>query len=108
MRYQFRAEAKLSKTGQLLGAVVRNKPVRMQYLFAGSEYTYTWVNETYRVFWEDHASELLPFFFALDLTNFTDLHWLARMVPDTSFKPQLLFTNRVEELEFEIEALWGV
>jgi hypothetical protein len=101
-------EGKVSKTGALLGVVIRNKPVTMQYLFMGSEYTYTWVNTTYRTFWEDHASELKPFFFALDLTNFSDLHWLARIEPDGVFKPNLLFTNRVEELEFNIEALWGV
>jgi hypothetical protein len=101
-------EGKISKTGALLGVVIRNKPVTMEYLFLGTDYTYSWVNTIYRAFWENHASELKPFFFALDLTNFSDLHWLARIAPDGTFKPNLLFTNRVEELEFNIEALWGV
>ena len=101
-------EGSLSKTGQLLGATVRNKPVEINYTFAGNDYTYTWVSGDYRDFWEDHASEMRPFFFALDLTNFTDMHWLCRIQPDASWKVPMLFKTRVEEVEINFEALWGV
>ena len=101
-------EGSLSKTGQLLGAVVRNKPVEINYTFAGNDYTYTWVSGDYRDFWEAHASEMKPFFFALDLTNFTDLHWLCRIQPDSSWKVPMMFKTRVEEVEINFEALWGV
>jgi len=101
-------EGSLSKTGQLLGATVRNKPVEINYTFAGNDYTYTWVSGDYRDFWEDHASEMKPFFFALDLTNFTDMHWLCRIQPDSSWKVPMMFKTRVEEVEINFEALWGV
>jgi hypothetical protein len=101
-------DGKLSKTGQLLGAVIRNKPVRMEYSFAGSEYTYTWVGTTYKAFWTNHASELKPFFFGLDLTNYTDLHWLCRIPTDSSFSIPFIMKSVVGEMTFEYEALWGV
>jgi hypothetical protein len=101
-------EGKVSKTGALLGVVIRNKPVRMQYSFSGTSYTYSWFTSDYRAFWEVHGSELKPFFFALDLTNFTDLHWLARIAPDSSLKPPMICLTRVESIEVEYEALWGV
>jgi len=101
-------EGSLSKTGHLLGAIVRNKPVEINYTFKGSDYTYTWVSTDYRTFWEDHASEMKPFFFALDLTNFTDLHWLMRIKPDSSWKVPMIFKTRVEQLELNFEGLWGV
>lgn len=101
-------DGKLSKTGQLLGAVIRNKPVRMEYSFAGSEYTYTWVGTTYKAFWTNHASELKPFFFGLDLANYTDLHWLCRIPTDSSFSIPFIMKSVVGEMTFEYEALWGV
>lgn len=104
----FSGEGSLSKTGFLLGAIVRNKPVEINYTFKGSDYTYTWVSTDYRTFWEDHASEMKPFFFALDLTNFTDLHWLMRIKPDSSWKVPMIFKTRVEQLELNFEGLWGV
>jgi hypothetical protein len=100
-------EGKLSKTGALLGAVIRNKPVRMEYVFKGEDYTYTWVHGTFMDFWVNHAALLKPFFFALDLTNFTDAHWLCRIPVDGTYGPPMSFLSRVDDLSFEMEALWG-
>jgi hypothetical protein len=100
-------EGKLSKTGALLGAVIRNKPVRMEYVFKGEDYTYTWVHGTFMDFWVNHAALLKPFFFALDLTNFTDAHWLCRIPVNGVYGPPMSFLSRVDDLSFEMEALWG-
>ena len=62
------AEATRSKTGQLLGAVVRYKPFSISPRW--TNLPRAWVETTYQAFIENYASELKPFFWAWDLENY--------------------------------------
>lgn len=101
------SEGKLSKTGALLGAQVRYKPVTVKYKFSGGDYTYTWVNSYYKPFWVNHAADMKPFFFSLNSTVFTDAQWLMRLGKKCSYSPEMLFYDRVEEFTVEFEGNWG-
>jgi len=101
------SESIISKTGAMLGAQVRYKPVTVKYTFSGAEYTYEWVNGIFKPFWVNHASEMKPFFFSLNSTAFTDAQWLMRLGSKSEYAPEMLFNDRVEKFSIEFEGNWG-
>src|SRR3990170_2717469 len=67
-----------SRTGQLLGVDVRFKPysIRAQW----SDLSRTWVESYFLHFWENHASNLTPFFWAWDLGVYPNDHHVGGAV----------------------------
>jgi hypothetical protein len=59
-----------SKGGNLLGSVIRYKPITLNVSF--TYLTKTWIDTYYDLFWNDHGSELKPFFFSYG----DDLYWV--------------------------------
>ncbi len=63
-------ESTTSKTGHMLGAVIRH--IRHPIAASWTKLTPTWVSDTFRPAWDDHLSQLKPFFFAWEPTDHSD------------------------------------
>lgn len=77
------AEVTRSRTGQILGTVVWFKPWQIRARW--SNLTRAFVDGTYRVFWEEYASEMKPFFFAWNLDVFPADVRFGTLDPESSF-----------------------
>lgn len=87
--------------GNILGSIVRHKPYTIRAEWNGL--TYAFVNGTYLPFWEDHASELLPFFWVHDIGTFPNEIKYVTVPKNARFERPLLFNDRVESLVLMME-----
>ncbi|MBE0556899.1 MAG: hypothetical protein IH628_06665 [Proteobacteria bacterium] len=77
------ADTTRSRTGQLLGSIVRFKPWEMQARW--TNLTRTFIDGTYKPFWDNYASEMKPFFFAWDLDTFPDDVRFGTLDPESAY-----------------------
>ncbi len=94
-------ESSRSKAGHLLGTVIRYKPIRIAPRFA--VLTRDWVFGEFQTFWDDHASERKPFFWAWDLDNMPALIFLVRHAG--RFAPPLSRLAYVDSLALDLEGV---
>ena len=92
------AVAQRSKTGNLLGNTIRYKPIDISMTIPTD--TYDWFNTYFWPFWRDHGSLLKPFFFAPDLTTFTDKIFWLQLTEDSVLAPPMLMKDRVDQYTF--------
>jgi len=92
------AAAQRSKTGNLLGNTIRYKPVDISMTIPTDDYD--WYDTYFWPFWRDHGSELKPFFFAPDLTTFTDKIFWLQLTEDSVLAPPMLMKDRVDQYTF--------
>ena len=102
-RFGIIASSQISKTGNLLGNIIRYKPINISVTIPTD--LYTWVNENYWPFWRDHGSNLDPFLYAPDLTTFTDKIFWLRLTKESAFDPYMLMKDRVDGYTFEMEGV---
>ncbi len=95
------SDTQKSKAGNILGSVVLHKPYTIKAEWNGL--TYSFVNTTYRTFWEDHASELKPFFWAHDIGTFPAEIKYVTVPQNARLERPLLFNDRVESLVLTME-----
>jgi hypothetical protein len=97
------AEFNRSKTGNLLGNTIRYKPITIDMTIPTD--TYDWYNTYFWPFWRDHGSELKPFFFAPDLTTFTDKIFWMQLTPESVLAPPMLMKDRVDMYTFSMQGV---
>ena len=90
------AETNQSKAGHILGSIVRYKPVQISHKIAPSESNYTWWTDTFYDFWINHGSERIPFFYAMDLTNYPDDVFWVRLADDCNYGLSMEMSGRIE------------
>jgi hypothetical protein len=94
------AETTKSKTGQLLGMVVRFKPYTISARW--SALSRSWVDATFRPFFEDYASELKPFFWAWDLDTFPSDVRFVTIDPEMSMETPVSILATYDSVSLEM------
>lgn len=97
------AEIQNSVTGNPLGSVVSYFPVSQQPVFPYP--LRTWVLTYYKPFWDNHARYLKHFFWAWDLTAYSDLILYCRMTKDAKFTFPASVGDYVDSLALDMEAV---
>ena len=90
------AETNNSKTGHILGSILRYRPVQISHKIAPAESNYTWFTSTYWNFWLNHGSEMKPFFYAMDLDAYPDDVFWMRLADDSAYALPMEMSGRVE------------
>lgn len=97
------AASEISKTGNLLGSVINYKPIDIAVDFGLLPRTF--VFDTYKPFWDNHASNLKPFFWAFDASAYGTLVYYAMMDPATRFQAPLTTLSYVDRLSFRLKTV---
>lgn len=97
------AEATRSRGGNLLGNVVRYKPIEISPSF--STLARSWVTDTYKPFWDDYGSELMPFFYAWDLSVYPADVFFASMTEDAVFAPPVSISAYYDSLKLSMRGV---
>ena len=82
------ADTSLSKTGNILGSVIRYNPVNIEAQFASIDWD--WFRSDFWPFWRDHGRLLYPFVYAPDAATFTDDYFWVTIDPDDVYSLPLL------------------
>jgi hypothetical protein len=80
------ADTRRSQQGNILGNVIKYKPVTNQYTFPASETSTGFLLGDYETFWDIHGSELKPFFFALDSSNLPADIYFTQLTEGSQFQ----------------------
>jgi len=94
------ADFNRSKTGQLLGTVVRFKPYTISARW--SKLSRTWVDASFRPFWENWASELKPFFWAWDLDTFPSDVRFVMIDPESALETPVTVLSTYDSVSLEM------
>lgn len=92
-----------SKKGHILGSVVKYKPIRISARF--SNLTRTWVETVFTPFWDNHASNLLPFFYAWSLTAYPNMVFYVSVEEGMAYRTPVSVLPFVDSLELEMEGI---
>jgi len=94
-----------SKTGNILGNVVKYNPLSLSFMFPPSESNYTWWSTTFKTFWNNHGSLLKPFFFCLDYDTFPgDVFWVT-LSTNQKYRLNMVFSTRIETFNLDMEGV---
>lgn len=97
------AETARSKKGHPLGAVIRFKPREIAARFPSLSRSF--VFDTYKPFWDSHASDLKPFFYAEDLDEFPGHIFYVQMKKGAKFQAPLSRGSLVDSLTLDMEGV---
>lgn len=100
---EIRGETQLGRNGHHLGSVVDYHGIKITANF--SNLSRTFVFDTYKPFWDDHAKLLKPFFYAADIGTFPELVFFVRVPDNAVFEPPLSISNLVDRLTIPMEGL---
>jgi hypothetical protein len=95
-------ESKRSKTGHLLGSVIKYKQIEISINF--SDLTRDWVNTYFKPFWDNHASELKPFFWAWDIDYSSDVFYVT-IQDNMKYETPLSMLSYVDKLSLEMRGI---
>lgn len=96
-------ESSRSKTGQLLGTVVRFWPMTIEPEWA--DIPREWLEEQIEPFWNGYARYLLPFFWAWDLDTYPgDVHFV-KVQEDAAFDPSVSILSRYDRFRLPMEGI---
>lgn len=94
---QVEAEQVIGKAGHILGTTVRYKGLKLNPQW--SQLTKAWIDSDFKVFWDWHASDLKPFFWAPDLTNLSSDVFFCTVAPSMGYTVplrSLTYANTVQ------------
>ena len=76
------SESKKSKTGNLLGSTVNfiSRTIKASWKYL----TPSWIDSTFKPAWDNHLSQLKPFFWAWDITNHSNEIFFVKISDDFS------------------------
>ncbi|MBT9175484.1 MAG: hypothetical protein DDT22_01163 [candidate division WS2 bacterium] len=100
------AETSIGKTGHILGSVIRYKPIQIFARF--SNLTRTWIAENFMFFWNTHASNLRPFFWAWDITAFPDMVFYVTINKETSFEMPMSVLSFIDSIELNMKGIMEI
>jgi hypothetical protein len=97
------ADSSRSKTGQLLGTVVRFKPLLIEPEWA--DIPREWLEDYIVPFWFGYAGNLLPFFWAWDLDAYPgDVHFV-KLQDDAAYDPPVSILSRYDRFRLPMEGI---
>jgi hypothetical protein len=97
------AESSRSKTGQLLGTIVRFKPFTIEPEWA--DIPREWLEENIAPFWHGHASNLVPFFWAWDLGAYPDDVRFVKLQDEAAYDPSVSILSRYDRFRLPMEGI---
>lgn len=97
------AESKRSKKGHLLGSVVEFKTIEITARFSHIERT--WVENSFKSFWDGHASDMKPFFYAWDLDAYPDMVFFVKCKDEARYEMPVSVLQYVDVIEIEMEGV---
>lgn len=97
------ADSKLSKGAHTLGTVVRYKPRKISARFANLSRPF--VFDTFVPFWDGHASDKKPFFYAWDLDAFPEHVMFVRVPDNYEFETPLTTGALVDAITLDMEGV---
>ena len=96
-------ESSRSKTGQLLGTVVRFWPMTIEPEWA--DLSRTWLEANMEPFWIGYARYLLPFFWAWDIDTYPgDVHFV-KLQDDAAYDPSVSILSRYDRFRLPMEGI---
>ncbi|MBT9165246.1 MAG: hypothetical protein DDT23_01261 [candidate division WS2 bacterium] len=105
-RESIEAESAIGKTGQILGSVMRFKPIEISARF--SNLTRAWVMNNFMPFWNSHASNLRPFFWAWDITAFPDMVFFVTIDKESSFEMPMSILPFIDSIELNMKGVMEI
>lgn len=97
------ADTAKSKIGHLLGAVIRHKPIEI--LASFTVLNRNWVFGDFKAFWDSHGSNLLPFFYAWDLTAYPEHVYYVALKENYAYQTPLSVGAFVDKIDIEMEGV---
>jgi hypothetical protein len=97
------AETARSKAGHILGSVINYKTIEISVRF--SNLTRSWVLNTFKPFWDNHASDLKPFFWAWDIDVYPDLIFYVSVTDGMKYKMPVSVIQFVDSIELEMQGI---
>jgi len=92
-----------SKAGHLLGVVTRYKPIEINARF--SVLSRDWVFNQYLTFWENHASRILPFFWAWDVVTYPEHVYFVTITEKMKYSIPLSIGAYADSMEINMEGI---
>jgi len=92
----------ISKGGHLLGITTKYAPFTSSLTI--TYIAWSWVNTTFRAFWEAHGRKHKPFFFSINEDTFADARFV-RLPQSYSFKQTLENTEYMDKLSLNFEGV---
>ena len=90
-----------SKLGVLLGVTVRWRTFRVRARWTRIERN--WLESNMQAWWDNHASNLKPFFWAWDLSNYPNLVLYGTVPDGYTWRPDVSILGYYESFNLEIE-----
>jgi hypothetical protein len=99
------ASTSRGKTGQFLGATIRFKPYTISPRWTNNAILRSFLDDTIAPWWDSHASNLFPFFWAWDITTYPgDVRFVS--IPEKyAYKPSFSVLNYVDTFDLEMEGV---
>lgn len=94
------AETSIGKTGHILGSTIKFKPLELTARF--SNLTRTWVLNTFKVFWDTHASDLKPFFYAWDIDAYPDMVFFVAVDDGSKYQTPVSILQYIDSIELRM------
>lgn len=91
------------KKGHLLGSVIRFKPLGINARF--SNLTRQWVMDTFKVFWDGHASDLKPFFYAWDLDVYPEMVFFTAVDDGSQYRMPVSVLSYIDSIELDMQGV---
>lgn len=97
---RIQAESTLGKAGHILGSVVHYKGLKISPRWTNQDRA--WVLATFRPFWDQHASNLRPFFWSWDLEIFPTHVYFVTVDPGARYATPLSISTMVDDLQLDL------
>lgn len=97
------AETLQGKTGHILGSVIRFKPIEISAKF--SNLTRTWVMNNFKPFWDNHASDFKPFFWAWDIDTYPDMVFYVSIDEGMSYEMPMSVLSYIDSIELKMKGI---
>ena len=97
------AETARSKAWHILGSVINYKTIEISVRF--SNLTREWVLNVFKPFWDNHASDLKPFFWAWDIDVYPDLIFYVSVTDGMKYKMPVSVLQFVDSIELEMQGI---
>lgn len=93
----------VSKAGHIISSVIEFKSIEVNAKF--SNLTRDFVINQFKPFWDNHASNFLPFFYAWDIDNFPEMVFYLTMSKSAKFQMPMTILQYIDSIELEMEGV---
>lgn len=97
------AETSRSKTGHILGTVLKYRSISIKATIIRP--TWTWMFNTFKPVWDSHISQLKPFFWAWDYDDYPNDVYLVVWKKSSKYKTPLSILTELDTFTFDMEGI---